>query len=345
MKILLYDALIIFAACAAVYWLYRTSRREDLTDAMIRLTRERRVRIAFYVIALYFFLGFLDQIYLPVESVRPVSVIDKTFSFIQQERTYSAPFADHVTGVMPGTENEEINRVRGTHILGTDRNGYDIFLNIIKGAGTALILAFGTSLISFPIGIALGILAGFFGGWVDDTIQWVYTTIASIPWLLFVIAFLMVYGRGLFWICLAFGLTGWVDLARLIRGETLKHKSLDYITAARAGGIAVPRILFRHLLPNLMHLVIITFTLAASQVILAESVLTFIGIGVEPGTSSWGVMLVETQEELMRSPRIWWVFMGTSFVGILPLVLCLNIFGDALRNALDPKLRSSHGAA
>jgi peptide/nickel transport system permease protein len=193
-------------------------------------------------------------------------------------------------------------------------------------------------LISFPIGIALGVMAGYFGGWADDLIQWLYTTIASIPWLLFIIAFLMVFGRGLFWIIVAIGITSWVDLARLIRGETMKLKNMDYITAARAVGVPVPRILYRHIVPNLQYLIIITFTLSTSSVILAESVLTFIGIGVEPGTASWGVMLVEAQKELTRTPPIWWVFAGSSFLGILPLVLSLNIFGDALRDALDPRI-------
>jgi peptide/nickel transport system permease protein len=218
-------------------------------------------------------------------------------------------------------------------------NGYDVFYTIFKGAGTALILSFGTSVIAFPLGIILGMLAGFFGGWIDDLIQWLYTTVASIPWLLFVIAFLMVFGREIYWICLAFGLTSWVGIARLIRGETMKIKQLDYILAAKATGIPTLRILYKHLLPNVVYLIIIDFTLFSSSVILAESVLTFIGIGVQPGTASWGVMLVEAQQELMRSPAIWWIFFGGSFVGILPLVLSLNIFGDALRDALDPRLR------
>jgi len=136
-----------------------------------------------------------------------------------------------------------------------------------------------------------------------------------------------------------------VGLCRLIRGETMKNKNLDYIAAARASGIPVRRILGAHLMPNLMHLVIISFTLSSSSIILAESILTYIGIGVEPGTTSWGVMLIEAQRELMRTPPIWWVFAASSFLGILPLVLSLNIFGDALRDALDPKLRSAYGSS
>ncbi|MBI3395748.1 MAG: ABC transporter permease [Spirochaetia bacterium] len=340
--VVLTDLAIASAAGIIVWSLVRLARQEYMADAMESLKSRRRVRIAFYVACVYFGIGLLDQIAIPgLDPIRDKSVLDVAFSVIPQERTYSAPFASFVTGITPGTEQEPVNRVKGIHLLGTDVNGYDVLYNVTKGSGTALILAFGTSFVTFPIGILLGIMAGYFGKRTDDLIQWLYTTISSIPWLLFVIAFLMVFGRGLLWICLAIGLTSWVDLARLIRGETLKQKSLDYVTAARAAGIPTFRILIRHLLPNMMHLVIITFTLSSSSVILAESILTFIGIGVEPGTASWGVMLVEAQKELMRSPRIWWVFGGASFVGILPLVLSLNVLGDALRDALDPRLKGT----
>lgn len=336
------DLLILAAAGGIGYALFRTSKKEYMADAMRSLKAQPLVRISFWVVLAYFAIGILDQILIPgTGTIREKSLIDLLFAWVPQERTYSAPFAARMTGIMPGTENEPINVVKGIHLLGTDVNGYDVLFTVAKGCGTALILAFGTGIVSFPIGILLGILAGYFGGWVDDLIQWLYTTISSIPWLLFVIAFLMVFGRGLLWICLAIGLTSWVGLARLIRGETLKQKNLDYIAAAHAVGIPTWRILARHLLPNMMHLVIITFTLASSSAILAESVLTFIGIGVEPGTASWGVMLTEAQKEQMRTPVIWWVFAGASFVGILPLVLCLNLLGDALRDALDPRLKAA----
>jgi len=291
------------------------------------------------VILIFFAIGFLDQIKIPgTDGIREPSVLDYAGSWIKKERTYSAPFASRVTGIT-GDENDPKSDVKGVHLLGTDVNGYDVFFQVLKGSGTALKLAFGVVFISFPVGIFFGMIAGYFGGWVDDLVQWLYTTVASIPWLLFVIAFLMVFGRGLFWIIIAIGFTGWVGLARLVRGETMKLKNLDYITAARATGVPLPGILLRHILPNLQYLIVISFTLQASSVILAESVLTFIGIGVEPGTASWGVMLVEAQKELTRTPPIWWVFAGSSFLGILPLVLSLNIYGDALRDALDPRLK------
>ena len=345
MNTLLLDAAIICFAALLVFFIIRIARRDDLADAMRKLKSERRVRIAFYVVVFYFTVGFLDCIKFPGSAMHEESLVDLAFSWTIQERTYSSPFAATITGIEKQEKDAEINRVKGIHVFGTDRNGHDVLKNILKGCKTALLLSFGTNFISFPIGLLLGILAGFFGGRIDDFIQWLYTTVASIPWLLFVIAFLIIFGRGIFWICLALGLTEWVGLCRLIRGETMKNKNLDYIAAARASGIPVRRILGAHLMPNLMHLVIISFTLSSSSIILAESILTYIGIGVEPGTTSWGVMLIEAQRELMRTPPIWWVFAASSFLGILPLVLSLNIFGDALRDVLDPKLRSAYGSS
>lgn len=330
----------IFVAGAALAWIVRRIALR-FADAGQRLWKTRRVRYSFYVLALYLFVGFVDLFRFPYgDNLSHVSPIDVVFSSVSQERTYSAPFAETVLLATDESADAPENQVRSLHLLGTDVNGYDVLYNIMKGCSTALLLVLGTMLVSFPIGLILGILAGYFGGFVDDAIQWLYTTIASIPWLLFVLAFLLVFGRSLFWICLAFGLTSWVDLARLVRGETLKLREMNYIKAARASGVSTAQILWRHLTPNLSHVVIITFTLTASSIVLAESVLTFIGIGVQPGGASWGRMLVEAQVELVRTPPIWWVFAGASFLGIFPLVLALNLAGDALRDALDP--RSEH---
>ena len=344
-EVIIIDLGVIALVAFSILGLRRITDRGYMQDALGKMMAIRRVRISYYIILFYLVVGLLELIRIPHPVQGPgdikienPSLIDLVFLGTEKERTYSAPFGSVALGIKEGTENDPLNKVKGIHILGTDINGNDVFLKILKGANTALLLAFGVVMVSFPIGIILGMLAGYFGGWVDDLIQWLYTTIASVPWLLFVIAFLMVFGRGIFWISLAMGLTGWVELARLIRGETLKIKNLVYIRAARAAGLSHLRILIRQILPNLMHLVIILITLSASNIILAESILTFIGIGVEPGTASWGAMLTEAQNELMRSPTIWWIFVAGSFVGIFPLVLCLNIFGDALRDALDPRL-------
>ena len=135
------------------------------------------------------------------------------------------------------------------------------------------------------------------------------------------------------------GLTSWVGTCRLLRGETIKHKSLEYIEAAKTQGASSFRILFRHLLPNILHLIIIQFSLLSSNFIFAESIFSFLGIGLDASSGSWGAMISNAQSELIRQPSIWWPFVSAGFIGIFPIVLGLNIFGDSLRDALDPKLR------
>ncbi|MCB1319115.1 MAG: ABC transporter permease, partial [Leptospiraceae bacterium] len=322
---------------ATIGWLLlRLLRSPAGTLLCGRFFRRRGARLSTAVLSLYLLLGVLNLIQVPGQ-LRNASIIDLIFQSIPRERTYSAPLADRVLLAANESAENPVNRVRGIHLLGTDINGYDVIYNVCRGCGTVLLLLTGTMLISFPLGTILGLLAGYFGGRIDDMVQWLYNTISSIPWLLFVIAFLILFGRSLFWICLAFGLTSWVELARLIRGETLKLREYTFIRAARASGVPGSRILIAHLFPNLSHIFIISFTLTATSIVLAESILTFIGIGVQPGSASWGLMLVEAQIELVRTPPIWWVFVGASFLGIFPLVLALNIFGDRLRDALEPE--------
>ncbi len=337
---LLQNILLIVGAVLFAAWYRYMRNRGGLAHARERLRCVPGARLAGIVLAIYFTIGYVDLLRIPAAGERlfAVSPIDLIFSAVPQERTYSAPFASSVITAVDEDPQAPQNRVRGWHVLGTDVNGYDVLYNVCKGCGVALLLVLGTMLVSFPLGLLLGLAAGYFGGFVDDVVQWLYTTMASIPWLLFVLAFLAVFGRSLLWICVAFGLTSWTELARLIRGETLKLRELNYVRSARSAGVSPARTILRHILPNLSHVYIVTFTITASSIVLAESVLTFIGIGVEPGQSSWGRMLVEAQTELVRSPPIWWVFAGASFLGIFPLVLALNVFGDALRDALDPRL-------
>ncbi len=338
MEWLLYNTAIGAGGARCVFALWRLRRSDRGRVLRERLSRSRAARVSLYVLAIYAAVGFVALLRFPAaDGVREVTPIDLVFSLVPRERSYSAPFADTIVLAADEDASAPENQTAGVHPLGTDVSGYDVLYGVCKGCSTALLLVIGTMLVSFPLGLFLGVCAGYFGGFVDDVVQWLYTTIASIPWLLFVMAFLLVFGRSLFWICLAFGLTSWVELARLVRGETLKLREAPYVRSAKAIGLPTWRILLRHLLPNLSHVVVITFTLPASAIILAESVLTFIGIGVQAGGTSWGRMLVDSQVELVRNPPIWWVFAGASLVGILPLVLALNIAGDALRDALDPR--------
>ncbi len=285
----------------------------------------KKLKTLSYYIIVYFIIGILDVIQYKDNLGASYSLLDGIFYKVFQvkkERSYTEPLGIYKK------ENKYFERPQGLHILGTDINGNDVLLQTLKGTKTALILAMGVNFVAFPIGIILGLIAGYIGGIIDDIIQWLYTTVASIPWLLFVITFLMIFGRGIFWIILAIGLTSWVELARLIRGEALKLKQLQFIRSAKIAGKSIMRILIEEILPNTTSIIRITFALSASHIILAETVLTFIGIGIEPGSISWGIMIAEAQRELLRDPPIWWNFASASFIGILPLILALNIIAE-----------------
>ena len=223
-------------------------------------------------------------------------------------------------------------------VLGTDKVGQDVFLKTLKSVRTGLIIGGLTTLIAVPFALLFGVLAGFFGGWIDDAVQYLYSTLASIPWVLLVVAFMLVFGRGLPQLCIVMGLTGWVALCRVLRGEAMKLREKEYVQAALALGVSRFRIIRQHVVPNLMHLVLISVVLRFSGLVLAEAVLSYIGVGVGPDTSSWGSMIDQARTELGRDPVVWWSLAG-AFVAMFILVLAANLFGDALRDALDPRLR------
>ena len=329
--------LLVFAGSAAALLIVRLVLRGPAGPRLRRMLREPVPLACLAIVALFLLFAIADLVELPGESGAARSLLDLAFSGTNVERSYSAPFAERALVGSLEDPNAEENQLRSFHLLGTDVNGYDVIYSVCKGSRTALLLVLGAMLVSFPLGLVLGILGGYAGGWIDDVVQWLYNTIASIPWLLFVIGFLVLFGRELVWIALAFGLTSWVELARLARGETLRLREESFVRAARALGTPVRRILARHILPNLAHVSIFSFTTTATSIVLAESVLTFIGIGVRPGSASWGRMLVEAQTELLRSPPIWWVFSGAAFLGVLPLVVSLNILGERLREILMPE--------
>jgi peptide/nickel transport system permease protein len=194
------------------------------------------------------------------------------------------------------------------------------------------------SLIYIVIAVVLGSLAGYFSGWVDDLIQWLYQTLASIPGLLLLIALTFVIGKGLTNVAIALGVVGWVGLCRLMRAEYLKHKERDYVLAATALGASSYRIIFRHILPNTFHIVIISFSLGFVRAIMGEVVLTFLGLGAEASEPSWGRMISDSRAELARDPAVWWPIVGAT-AAMFVVCLAFNIFGDSLRDALDPKLK------
>lgn len=223
-----------------------------------------------------------------------------------------------------------------SHWMGTDALGRDVMQRLVQGTRIAYKVGIITALIAIPIGVFFGCLAGYFGGRVDSFVVWLYSTVASMPGLLFILAIAMVVGKGLLGIYLGIGLTTWVGLCRLIRGEVIKHKEQAYVQAAKALGLSWPRILFRHILPNVFHVIIVTFTLRFPAAVGTEVIMSFLGIGVvnEP---SWGVMINSARMRLWQG--VWWEMTFVT-LAVFGLVLVFNLLGDALRDALDPRLRT-----
>jgi peptide/nickel transport system permease protein len=220
-------------------------------------------------------------------------------------------------------------------ILGTDIFGRSVFYKVLHGTRIAMSVGLVSSLISIPIGVFLGAIAGYFGGWLDDIIVWFYTTLSSIPNIMLLIAIAFVMGKGLSAIYVALGITAWVGLARVIRGEFIKHKNRDYVIAAGSIGAGHASRIFRHILPNVSHFIIINLSIQFMSAIKSEVILSFLGLGVQ-GQPSWGVMIDDAKLELSRG--VWWQLAGAT-VAMFFVVLAFNILGDALRDALDPKIK------
>jgi len=223
--------------------------------------------------------------------------------------------------------------------LGTNLEGQNVLSVLLHGLKWAFVIGLVTSLIAIPIAVFFGALGGYFGGIVDDIVVWIYSTFASIPQLLLLIALLTFMERSMLNVLIVIGVTTWVELCRLVRAEFFKHKEREYVIAARALGQSHARIIFRHILPNVTHIIIITFTLRFVQAVSLEVFLSYVGIGVDPSTATWGQVISAAKEELARQPSIWWPLTGaTLFLFILSLAF--SVFGDSMRDALDPKLRT-----
>ena len=226
-----------------------------------------------------------------------------------------------------------------SHLFGTDKVGTDVFYRALKGIRTALIIGGFTTLTAIPFALCFGVVAGYFGGRVDDIVQYIYSTLASIPSILLIVAFMLLFGHGLFNLCLILGISSWTGLCRLLRGETLKLRELEYIQAAEAFGVSRWKILVKHIVPNVMHIVLISAVLRFSGLVFFEALLTYLQIGVDPTTGSWGNMINTARLELARDPVVWWNLIA-AFLFMFGLVLPANLFGDAVRDALDPRLRT-----
>ena len=240
------------------------------------------------------------------------------------------------------------------HVFGTDKVGQDVLYQVLKSVRTALVIGLVTTLVTLPLAILLGIFAGYFRGWVDDLIQYLYTTLSSIPGVLLIAAAVLMMqviidthpqwfataaeraDLRLLALCFILGVTSWTSLCRLLRGETLKLRELEYIQAAHAFGVSDLRIIVRHILPNLMHIVIIALVMDFSSLVLAEAVLSYVGIGVDPTMISFGNMINNARMEMAREPMVWWS-LAAAFVFMFALVLAANLLADAVRDAFDPR--------
>lgn len=241
------------------------------------------------------------------------------------------------------------------HVLGTDKVGQDVLYLALKSIRTGLVIGTITTLVTLPFALLLGVAAGYFRGWVDDIIQYIYTVLSSIPSVLLIAAAVLMMqvtiemhpewfetsaARAdvrLLSLCLILGLTSWTGLCRLLRGETLKLRELEYIQAAQSFGVSSPRIITQHIMPNVMHIVLIAMVMDFSGLVLAEAVLSYVGVGVDPSTMSFGTLINAARLEMGREPIVWWT-LAAAFGFMLVLVLAANLFADVVRDAFDPRL-------
>jgi peptide/nickel transport system permease protein len=255
-----------------------------------------------------------------------------------------------------------VNLATVYHVLGTDKVGQDVLYLSLKSIRTGLIIGTVTTMVTLPLALLFGLAAGYWRGWVDDVIQYIYTVLSSIPSVLLIAAAVLMMQATiethpqwfdtsasradlrLVFLCLILGVTSWTGLCRLLRGETLKLREMEYIQAAQSFGVSSLRILIRHIMPNVMHIVLISLVMDFSALVLAEAVLSYVGVGVDPSMISFGTMINAARLEMGREPMVWWA-LASAFVFMLVLVLAANLFADVVRDAFDPRLNRTEVVA
>lgn len=277
-------------------------------DAWKRLRRDRMAMASLWVVGIYVLIALLSGL----------GLIAQGWEEAVSDREYAPPSS-------------------ASWLLwcGTDIFSRSVLLKAILGTYVSISVAFLSSAIAIPLGVVLGALAGYFGGLIDDVITWFYTTLSNIPSILLLISLTYVMEKGIFSMSLALGVTSWVTICRLIRGEFIKHKEREYVQAAKSLGGSHMRRIFVHILPNVTHIIIIQVSFLFISAILAEVILSYLGLGVQ-GLPSWGTMIDEAKLEVARNVT-WQLWTATGFIFFI--ALALNILGDALRDCLDPKLR------
>lgn len=270
------------------------------------------VKICLAAIALYFGAAIFGEVQYRLAKYRDVTPV---YNVVHEDARYQPPsFA---------------------HPMGTDNLGRDVALRLVQGARIAFHVGIMTSLIAIPLGVLLGLFGGYFGGRVDSLVVWMCATVASMPGLLFILAVSMVVGQGLIGIYLGIGLTTWVGVCRTIRAEVMKHRAKAYVQAARVLGYSHLRIMFRHILPNVAHIILIQFSIRFPGAVSTEVFISFLGIGVQ-GEPSWGIMINNARLRLWQG--VWWEMTFVT-LAIFILVLVFNHLADYLRDRLDPALR------
>jgi ABC-type dipeptide/oligopeptide/nickel transport system permease subunit len=320
---------LVVAGIALVAFLLIAGAQNELWQrSLARLRRDRIGILAGLVICGYLTVGMLEAIQLSDGHQGSESVLQKLAKAIPTEETYSAPLAT--------TLLTKPTPLKGRHLLGTDVLGKDVLIESLRASRSALIIGGLTSALYIPVGTVLGLAAGYFRRRTDEIITYLYSVVASVPAILLLVAIISAMGKGFLSMTGALAFTGWVGLCRLIRGETMRQAGRQYVSAAQSLGQSHRRIIVHHLLPNVLHLVFITFILGFSGLVLSEVILTYLGVGLPVGTPSWGAMIDGARSELLREPVIWWD-LAAAGIALFGLVLSLNLFGDALRRAFDPK--------
>ncbi len=255
------------------------------------------------------------------------------YNQVRETSRYVAPFAVRYFAGQKSSAGDP------WYLLGSDNLGRDVLQRLIQGTRIAFHVGIITSLIAIPLGVLLGCLGGYFGGRVDSWVVWLCATVASMPGLLFILAVAMVVGQGLLGVYLGIGLTTWVSVCRNVRGEVIKHRHRAYVQAAQILGYSHSRIMFRHILPNVTHIILIAFSIRFPASVATEVFISFLGIGVQ-GEPSWGIMINNARLRLWQG--IWWEMTFVT-LAIFVLVLAFNHLADALRDLLDPALRTEQG--
>lgn len=326
-----------FLCIIAAFWI-RT--QPHYLEPWKQVFRKKTAVISFLVLCIYIVIGLLDSIHVNILNQQK-SVLDLLIGNLNahDETTYATPFS-----------------TAHLHIFGTNKIGQDMFYESIKSIRTGLIIGTLTTVFMLPFALFFGTMAGYFGGFVDDAIQYVYTTLSSIPGVLLITAMVLVMqifisnhstlfttiadraDARLLSLCFILGITSWASLCRLLRAETLKLREQDFVTASIAMGAKKMSIILRHIMPNVMHIVIITIVLDFSGLVLAEAILSYVGVGVDPTTASWGNIINTSRLELAREPMVWWPLLS-ALVFMFFLVLAANLFADNVRDAFDPRVR------